>query len=141
MSSKTPKIAVMILALVALFAATPAFGATPVRAYVPFAFEAGTNSMPAGYYRVERAANGGFIYLHNLDQNDTIVLGTTLEGNPGNPKSPCLVFEKLGQGYRLAEVWVGDAPSGNGIRPTRHQMLVAARQARDERVVIALVRQ
>jgi hypothetical protein len=141
MTSKTPKIAAVILALVALSAALPAFGANPVRTYVPFAFEAGTYSLPAGHYLVERGANGSFLYLHNLDKNNTIAVGTNPEGNSNDPKSPRLVFERLGEGYRLAEVWVAGSALGHSIQPTRQQMLVAARQARGERVVIALSRQ
>jgi hypothetical protein len=141
MTSQTPKIAVMILTLVALFAAAPAFGASPVRTYVPFAFEAGTHSLPAGNYVVERGINGGFLYLYNVDQNKTVAVGTTPEGNPNEFNSPRLVFEKLGEGYRLTEAWVAGAAGGQGIQPTRQQMLVASRQARGERVVIALSRQ
>jgi hypothetical protein len=140
MKNQTSKTAVLILTLVALVAAVPAFGANPVRAHIPFAFEAGSQSLPAGQYVFERALNGAFLYVQSVDRNGRIALGVTPEGNPNSPREPQIVFERIGSTYRLAEVWVANSAVGMGIQPTPQQMLMAKKFGPPQRVVVALVR-
>lgn len=131
-----------VLAIAAvLTAGLPAWAnpAAPIRVTVPFAFEAGDRSLPAGAYEIEhRSANGMLIVTEPSGERHALVTFAT--GDPANPKSPRLVFEKMGSTYRLAEVWVTGAGAGAGVAPTKAQKMLIARAAKRERVEIALVR-
>ena len=108
-----------------------------IRVTVPFAFEAGENAMPAGQYEIEhRSANSTLVVTAPDGERHALLTFPT--GDPANPKSPRLVFEKVGGTYRLAEVWVTGAATGAGVPATKEQMLVA-KGAKRERVEIALV--
>jgi hypothetical protein len=129
------------VAAAVLAAGLPALAnpAAPIRVTVPFAFEAGDRAMPAGAYEIEhRAANGMLIVTE--PNGERRALATFATGDPANPKSPRLVFEKVGATYRLAEVWVTGASAGAGIPPTKAQKMLIAKGAKKERVEIALVR-
>jgi len=109
-----------------------------VRVSVPFAFEARDHSLPAGEYQIEyRQANAMLVITPPAGDRQAVL--TMPIGNPNDPKSPRLVFERMGNVYRLAEVWVGGAATGAGIPATRSQMLIARTQT-PQRVEIALVR-
>jgi hypothetical protein len=127
-----------VAALLWLAAAAPvmANAAAPIRVTVPFAFEAGEHAMPAGRYEVEHRPASAMLVL-TAPTGERHILLTFMTGDPANPKSPRLVFEKIGGTYRLAEVWVSGAATGAGVPPTKAQMLVA-KNAKKERVEIAL---
>lgn len=128
-----------LAAILCLAAAIPVMAnpAAPIRVTVPFAFEAGEHGMPAGNYEIEhRSANA--ILVVTAPNGERHALLTFPTGDPANPKSPRLVFEKVGGTYRLAEVWVTGAATGAGVPATKAQMLVA-KNAKRERVEIALV--
>ena len=109
----------------------------PIRVTVPFAFEAGDHAMPAGIYSIEHRSANATLILTSPDGERRALL-TLPAGDPVNPKSPRLVFEKAGDTYRLAEVWVSGGAGAN-IPATKSQMLVA-KTAKKERVELALVR-
>ena len=129
-----------VLAVAMSLAALPVMASSKpaVRVTVPFAFEAGEHAMPAGEYTVEQPASGGAIYITAPD-GERRALMTFPAGNPSQPKSPRLVFERFGGSYRLAEVWAAGASTGAALPMTRSQMLVAE-HGRRERVEIALAR-
>lgn len=129
----------MTLALVA--AAGMALPATAggVRVNVPFAFEAGKTTLPAGNYVIESSTFGGGISVWNADVNDTILLTTTPAGNPNAPKAPALIFEKLGDSYRLAEVRMAGSQAV-AVPRTAKQALIANEQGKTTLVAIAMFR-
>lgn len=135
--TRTALLAILILTVVTL--AMPALAAAQIRVYVPFAFEAGSSVLPEGHYTVQAALGGRYLLLTNVNSGDGTNVFSMPAGDPANPKSPRLVFERLGSSYRLAEVWVGEG-LGQSIPMTRQQLLVAKQGGTPHRVEIALKR-
>lgn len=122
---------IAIAALLMLFVSTSAFGADIVKADVPFAFTAGTKSMPAGGYefQIDRA--------HSL-----VTILSTAQGKVTSAMAPIItelappphgasdhahiVFDKAGSTYTLSEVW----------QPDREGLLVHATKGAHEHHVI-----
>lgn len=127
-----------LAAVLCVAAAMPAFAnpAAPIRVTVPFAFEAGDHALPAGEYQIEHRSSNATLVVTAPDGERHALL-TFPTGDPSNPKSPRLVFEKAGGTYRLAEVWVTGAATGAGVPATKSQLLVA-KGAKKERVELAL---
>lgn len=126
-------------AVFALFAAAyPVVAASAVRANVPFGFEAGETKLPAGHYLIKRANSSHFIELSNLDKPDTILLPVVSSGNIPAAKSARLLFEQVGNSYRLADVKMADGTPSDSIARTKKQALVAQQQGVTEVVEVAL---
>lgn len=123
----------------ALFAAAyPVVAASAVRANVPFGFEAGDMKLPAGHYMLKRPNSSHYIELSNLDKPDTILLPVVGSGNIPASKSPRLLFEHVGNTYRLAEVKMAGSTPSDSIARNKKQALVAQRQGVTEVVEVAL---
>lgn len=105
-----------------------------IRITVPFAFEAGVHSLPAGQYLVQHRTGNGIVVFTLPDGTRRILIAFPT-GNPANPKGPRMVFERMGGTCRLAEVWTAGAAHGGGIPETKAQKLLA-RQLKKERVEV-----
>lgn len=139
MEVKKNRIAGVTLALVASVGMAFPAVAAGVRVNVPFAFEAGKANLPAGNYVIERSTFGGGISVWNADMNDTILLTTTPAGNVNAPQAPALIFEKLGDSYRLAEVRMAGSQAV-AVPRTPKQALVASEQGKTTLVAIVMFR-
>jgi hypothetical protein len=126
-------------ALAAMTAAVLPASAAGVRVDVPFAFEAGRATLPAGSYVLENISVGGAISVWSVDQNKTVLLSTVPVGSPNEVKPASLVFERLGNAYRLAEVRMAGARAV-GIPRTGRQALVAGQESKTVLVEVAMVR-
>lgn len=80
--------------------------AADLRADIPFSFQMGGKTLPAGTYQVSTSQGvlgvtgyegGAFVMTNRLEENG---VETVWQG-------PTLVFEKSGGGYALTEVWTG----------------------------------
>lgn len=108
-----------------------------VRVHVPFDFQMNGAAMPAGQYHFETPANGAMIYLTAPDGGRHAAITMPL-GNPGYPKAPQVVFEKLGDRYRLSEVWVSGATTGGGLPRTKAEKEYARQFGKGSTVALAL---
>lgn len=108
-----------------------------VRVHVPFDFQMHGLAMPAGQYYFETPVNGGMIYLTAPDGNRHATITMPL-GNPSNPKPPQVVFERLGDRYRLSEVWVTGATTGSGVPRTKAEKEYAKQFGKGSQVALAL---
>ncbi|MBI4892037.1 MAG: hypothetical protein HY821_15535 [Acidobacteria bacterium] len=118
--------------------AMPGMGLTTVamRATVPFSFEAGAHIYPAGQYEVEYGRTGSALVLTTAEGKRQAIM-TFPAGDSNQPKSPRLVFEKTGNGYRLTEAWVSG--SGFGVGGKRHKSpTLIGKEVKAERVEIAM---
>ena len=78
---------------------------------IPFAFQAGNHTLPAGEYRVEPALSGSkaFQTLRRVDGDAVMIIQTmSVETKNGN-RTPALVFNRYGQTYFLSQIWTGEA--------------------------------
>jgi hypothetical protein len=98
-------VAAAVAAVVAL-AGSPA-SAAELRAEIPFTFQMGGKTLPAGTYNVSTSQGvlgvtgyegGAFVMTNRLEANGYLENGW---------QGPTLVFEKSGGGFVLIEVWTG----------------------------------
>ncbi|MEO8659325.1 MAG: hypothetical protein ABI693_12695 [Bryobacteraceae bacterium] len=121
-----------------LTAALPLSALAPVKATVPFAFEAGNVKLPAGTYIVSRSSNGHSITVESVGKPGAIMLPVINSGNVAASKSPRLVFERLGDHYRLSDVKVAGGVESSSIARDKKQSLVAKQMGSTSYVEVAL---
>ena len=116
---------------VALLLSIVATGACYAQQYglsvnIPFAFQAGDRTMPAGEYRVESAL-GDTRNIQRLRQvgGDAVMAFVTMpvEARSGHSE-PQLVFNCYGQTKFLAQIWTGDR-EGRQLFKSKHEKQAA----------------
>jgi hypothetical protein len=98
---------------------------------IPFAFQAGNHTLPAGEYRVERAIKGTELSqrIRQVDGDAVTTVQTMLvEAKTGNP-NPKLVFNRYGHAYFLSQIWTGDA-RGRQLFKSDHEKEMARQEKR-----------
>jgi hypothetical protein len=89
---------------------------TALAVNIPFAFQAGNRTLPAGEYRVESVLLGAGQWqrLRQVDGDAVMIMWTiSVETQNGNP-NPKLVFNHYGQTYFLSQIWTGE-PQGHQL--------------------------
>ena len=120
---KTKLSCVLAAGVVAALALTgsPA-SAAELRADIPFSFQMGGKTLPAGIYQV--STSQGVLGVHGYD-GGAFVMTNRLEANgylDTGWDAPTLVFERSGGEYLLVEVWTG---SRNGRKMPAASQTVA----------------
>ncbi len=108
-----------------------------VRVHVPFDFQVNGMAMPAGQYGFEAQVGGGMIFVTTPSGERHAAISLPL-GNPASPKSPQVVFERLGERYRLCEVWLNGSSAGSGLRRTKAENEYAKRSGKGSLVALSL---
>jgi hypothetical protein len=108
-----PKLYVLAAALVLSVVATGASYAQqhPLSVEIPFAFQAGDHTLPAGRYLVDCTVSGtrAVQRLRQVDGNAVMVVMTMpVEARNGRTE-PELVFNCYGQTKFLSQIWTGDS--------------------------------
>src|ERR1700688_2538436 len=96
---------------------------------VPFEFVAGSVTLPAGKYRVERVNPGTSrdLVIHSYDNGGTILLPIVFDGAPTD--QPTLRFEHVAGRYLLSSV---KTPDGVYTVPLPRAMVALAKQMKDQ---------
>ncbi len=114
------KAIVMAIGLTALIgAAMPATAQTSyMRVNIPFAFVAGTSSLPAGEYNMQVDARARVLQIQPVAGNATylvlLLAGTGSRGD-GKAEAGILRFQKVGGQYYLGAVWRPEHDFGNKL--------------------------
>jgi hypothetical protein len=76
---------------------------------VPFAFEVGNKTMPAGRYRVETVltGNGSLQMLRSNSGEERLTISTMAAARNSGTPAPSLVFHRYGNRYFLAQIRTG----------------------------------
>ena len=82
-----------------------------VLAEIPFAFQDGHRSFPAGKYRIEMV-NEHTLLLRNSSNTQIGLAMTVGELTAQAPRSAKVVFHKYGDQYFLSDVWLADKTLG-----------------------------
>ena len=101
-------------------------------ANIPFAFSAGSQTLPAGEYRVtvvNPSSDQRVLKLTNTDGKTVIVAMHSVEGKARN--NARLVFHRYGDQFFLAQAWTASDPLGLEAPRTRAER--ASELARNER--------
>jgi hypothetical protein len=138
---KTRAIVISIfLGLLLLAATAPVQAQQSFRVKVPFNFVAGQVSLPAGEYRVQRAADGSpAMVLQRIDGlgNDAAIVITN-SAEASTPKShSSLVFRVYGEGYFLSQVWSAGDTNGRQLPTSPVEKELAKNETPHEIVLVA----
>jgi len=94
---------IVALLAVSLFAQAP-----QVRAQIDFAFSVENKVMPAGTYDFIRDESASVFRVTEGGKSEAVVQVQTRLASlmPGMPDKPEVVFDKIGDKYVLAEIWI-----------------------------------
>lgn len=101
----------LILAATAMMAASTLASAQSMKAQIPFAFNAGRTTLPAGTYWVARNSGAAFFYLSETHGKGSVLLVPNNQGDPSRALreagDPTLQFA-CGEGScSLKQIWTG----------------------------------
>jgi hypothetical protein len=100
----------LALAVVSVQAQAP----SKVEVNIPFEFSAGKTAFKPGVYSIKRGS-GNLLTLQNKENKTTVILNAPLTLSSQDPKAgERLVFNKVGDEYFLAEIWL-TADSGRQL--------------------------
>jgi hypothetical protein len=131
MKNHLVRFSMLVLGAAAAWAQNP----YPLKANVPFDFNASGVSMPAGHYIVSANPVSGFITLKG-DAGKNATIQTIAAETAATPVTARLVFRRYGDQYFLAETWTTGSNIGRQITPTKQERLLAGR-ATPARTVVA----
>src|SRR5512135_3263962 len=94
---------IVALLAVSLFAQAP-----QVRAQIDFAFNVENKVLPAGTYDFIRDDTASIFRVTDEAKNEAVAQVQTRLATlaPGTPDKPEVVFDKIGDTYKLAEIWI-----------------------------------
>ncbi|HYL36503.1 MAG TPA: hypothetical protein VEV17_11365 [Bryobacteraceae bacterium] len=124
----------MIAALVA--------GASQAENYyanVPFDFQVGDKTAPAGEYVVDPSANSDFVVIRSADRKESFAVMATSVNSADYARTGKLVFHRYGDRYFLSEIWSRGSDAGRKLRGTpRERELIAQGKMHKTQTAIAL---
>ena len=121
----------MLLALAV--ASVQAQAPAKVEVNIPFEFSAGKTTFKPGVYSIKRGS-GNVLTLQNSENKSSAILNAPLTLSSRDTKAgERLVFEKVGDQYFLAQIWL-TADSGR-------ELILDKRGAKAERIEVSLSRQ
>jgi hypothetical protein len=106
---------------------------TTLAVKIPFAFQAGDHTLPAGEYRVESALTGTKVIqlLRQVDGDAVIAFVTmTVDSRNGHPDAE-LIFNCYGQTRFLSQIWTGDGEGRQLIKSNREKQTAAGERGRE----------
>jgi hypothetical protein len=115
------------------YAQRPALGAN-----IPFAFQVGDKTLPAGEYRVQSMSTGsGEVQLIRQKDGDALMVVSTMAVDPKDGKSePQLIFNHYGNSYFLSQIWDG-VGQGRELSKSKREKEAALGQVRTEVALLA----
>lgn len=108
-----------------------------VVAKVPFHFAAGYKSFPAGEYRVFSGPSPGIMSVQSVDGKRTGFAMSQRAESRKAPTKSSLVFNRYGDRYFLAQIWVAGDTSGAEVRKTPAELEAAKKAEAAKESVIA----
>jgi len=112
----------------------------PLAVTIPFAFQAGNHTLPAGEYRVESTITGsGTIQRLRQVNGEAVMFLVTMpvESRYGHA-NPELVFNCYGQTKFLSQIWTGDREGRQLYRSDREKQISVGEQGRELALVLHL---
>ncbi len=87
--------------------AAAAYAQTSLHANIPFAFKVGDKQLPSGDYQfIPAVDNQSLRVVSQKDSAVALVLSRLAAGIHTTPKDAHVVFDKVGDQYWLAEIWI-----------------------------------
>lgn len=107
---------------------------------IPFSFQAGSRTMPAGEYRIERfsAEAEGIQMIRQRDGKNSTLVNTLPAEQEDQTASARLIFYRYGNEYFLSEIWTGSR-NGRHLYKSAREKELASTLGRTEVAVLAHV--
>ena len=106
---KSKVLTTSMLLFVAAVAAGPSHAQQISKINIPFAFQVGSKTLPAGEYRVMRALQDSSVaqLIQSTDGKTTVVVLTDGVIPKNLDITPKMVFHRYGHEYFLSQIWTG----------------------------------
>jgi len=112
-----------------------------IEASIPYSFIAGNTTLPAGKYAIKALDDEpGVLEIRSADNRTAVFVETESAQANQPPGKSELVFNKVGDKYFLAQVWLEGDPDGNQIAKSRMEKKLEAGGVSAERQTVALVK-
>ena len=98
-----------------------------ITAHVPFAFQIGNKTLPAGDYSVKRFSQNALL-VTSADGEQSVIAQAprSIEDNANaKPSTEKLVFRQYGDQYFLAQVWTARGSAGRALDMTKAERKAA----------------
>ncbi len=108
-------------------------------AKIPFSFEVGKTTLPAGTYVIEKIGPPGLAYLIKSTDGTQACFFSAVGAEPKNSESTewKLVFDRVGNENFLRDVWLGPEENGLVLSKSKHESEVLAMGNIESRIEIA----
>ena len=93
-------------------------------ANMPFDFQVTGRVLPAGEYVVTAAGNAN-VFVRDKATNHTVIVPARSVLSTGEEENPRLVFNRYGNKYFLAEIWLPNELSGRAVPRTKQEKEIA----------------
>jgi hypothetical protein len=104
-TSRKSLLILAMLSLMAIMGGASANAQDPqLTAYIPFAFNVGTSTLPAGDYALEPQGDGQYYWLIRNDQGKPAVFGLVTTEGTNEDWSAKLLFNRYGNTYFLSQI-------------------------------------
>jgi hypothetical protein len=126
------------LGILALLAATSAFGQQKLQVAIPFEFHFADKVVSAGNYEVSMGSNGGghLLSLECFACGAHVYSMTFPIGGGNAPAEARLVFNKYGDAYFLSEVWAPGISIGGGLSRSKTEREITRNTPDVTRVIL-----
>ena len=109
---------------------------SPVKANIPFDFDAGSKHFPAGEYKVSAISPQGALAI--VGRNSGSALVNSLQAQSNRPSAATkLIFHQYGGSYFLYQIWVEGENSGRELPRTKVEKEMANNTAASPVVIMA----
>src|SRR5438445_13881115 len=105
--------------------APAAYGQTPIRVTIPFAFHVHDKEFPSGEYLVTASAGQTAVLLQGADHSRAQFVLTNAVQAPSPVEQPKFMFDRYGTEYFLSQVWLPGTYTGRQVPASRRQMELA----------------
>ena len=117
------------LAISALAPATHVFGQHTLLVKVPFSFQDGSRTFPAGQYAIQPTRDHTLV-VRNRDGEQLGLIMTIGEQTADAPRSSMRVFHRYGEQYFLSDVWLADSMIGHQLVVSRAEKALRGAKAK-----------
>jgi|SRR5438067_11417751 len=108
----------------------------PMKANIPFDFEAGNKSYPAGAYRVSSISQMGDLSIAGYGLTSGLASSHSIQSNSPSGSTK-LVFHRYGDRYFLYQIWVAGEDRGRELPTTRVEKELASNATASPVVIMA----
>lgn len=92
-----------------------------IKAYVPFDFQVGSQTLPAGTYTIKADASSSIMTVQSKDSRQTSMILTQQGLAKVDREKSHLMFHVVGDKKYLAEVWCAETGGGRSLPKTKNE--------------------